>query len=77
MNDELLINEDGRFQLPAEELPAFAAYLRENHVPCDTDEARTFLADGHPYSFGTLRHLYDLETAQDLYRTWCRAAKSV
>ena len=70
MNDELSINNDGRFQMPSEELAGFAAYLRENKLPCDVDEAGTFRAEGRSYGFCRLRHLYDIETAQALYHTW-------
>ena len=60
MNAELFINDEGRFQLPSEELAGFAAYLRENEVPCDVEEAGTFRAEGRSYGFGRLHHLYDL-----------------
>ena len=75
MNAELFINDEGRFQLPSEELAGFAAYLRENEVPCDVEEAGTFRAEGRSYGFGRLHHLYDMETAQDLYHTWRQGAE--
>ena len=75
MYDELSINNDGRFQMPSEELAGFAAYLRENEVPCDVEEAGTFPAEGRSYGLGRLHHLYDFETAENLYRTWRRGAE--
>jgi hypothetical protein len=74
MNDELYIDDDGHFQMPSEELASFTAYLRENGLPCDKEESRTFVAEGQSYSFGCLRHPYDIDAAQELYRTWRRGA---
>ena len=74
MTDELYIDDDGRFQIPSEELAGFAAYLRENEVPCDVEEAATFLSGGRLYGYVRLHHLYDLQSAGDLYRTWRRGA---
>jgi hypothetical protein len=61
--------------LELEELAGFAAFLRENEVPCVLDEAAIFLAEGRSYRFGRLQHPYDLEAAQNLYRTWRRRAE--
>jgi hypothetical protein len=74
MCDELDIAVDGRFQMPAGDLAGFAAYPRENGVPCDVDEAEAFVADGRPYGLGRLHHPYDIEAARDLYRSWERGA---
>ena len=74
MSDELFITEDGRFQMPSEQLAGFAAYLRENGVLCDLDPAGAFQSEGHSYAFGRLHHLYDLESTQKLYRVWRETA---
>ena len=46
-------------------------------MPCDVDEAGTFLAEGRPYGLVSLHHLYDSETAEDLYRKWRPGGRSV
>lgn len=72
MNDEIFIDEDGRFQMPADKLPEFVAFLKDNKILCDVEDATTFRAEGHTYSFGRLRHAYDIEAAEDLYQSWRR-----
>ncbi len=75
MNDELYIDDDGRFQLPSEALASSAAYLLDNHVICDLEDASTFESEGRSYGFARLQHPYDLETTRDHYQAWRRAAK--
>ena len=70
MQDDIFIDEQGRFQMLSLELAAFIRFLRENHVPCSELETNAFTAGGQPYGYGRLHHPYEVEVAEDLFRHW-------
>ncbi|WP_435005472.1 hypothetical protein P12x_003336 [Tundrisphaera lichenicola] len=70
MLEELFIDEQGRFQMPSDQVEAFLEFLRENKVPCTVKEPNAFNTEGRSYSYANLDHRYDAEEAASLYRNW-------
>jgi hypothetical protein len=70
MSDDIFIDDDGRFQMPSDELAGLVAHLRENHVPCDMEDAGALRLGGRPYGYARVKHLYDLEIARRLCHAW-------
>lgn len=70
MQDQLYIDEQGRFQMASDTLKAFIAFLRDNHVPCSELEPDAFASEGRHYGYGQLHHPYEVDLAEELYRDW-------
>lgn len=80
--DDLYIDEQGRFQMAAEDLEDFIGFLRDNEVHAEIEPAVVVHSGGHTYRYGRLLHLFDADSASSLYRMWkpsrqSRAAETV
>ena len=80
VSDAVYIDERGRFQMVADELEDFVAFLRDHDLRVDVDTADAFQSGGKSYSYGRLRHVFDADSLKELYRTWqeahrCRAER--
>lgn len=73
VTDELYIDAEGRFQLPAADLGEFIDFLRDHEVRVELESGDTFRAAGQAYGYGRLLHLYDSDSVGELYRNWERA----
>jgi hypothetical protein len=76
VHDDLYIDEQGRFQMPAEDLEDFMEFLRDNKVHAEIEPEVVVHSGGHTYGYGRLVHLFDAESACRLYRMWQRAQES-
>lgn len=75
--EDLLIDDEGRFQMVMADLEDFIRFLRDNEVRVEIEKADAFRSGGVAYGYGRLIHPYDTESASNLYRTWklARAAE--
>lgn len=76
MPDAVYIDEEGRFQMAAEELEGFIRFLRDNEVRVEMETADAFRSGGTAYGYGRLLHQYDADSVDRLYRTWTQAQRS-
>ncbi|MFI5455701.1 MAG: hypothetical protein ACHRXM_09645 [Isosphaerales bacterium] len=74
--DELYINEQGRFQMAAEDLEDFIQFVRDNEVCVEVETADALHSGGKVYGYGRLLHLFDADSVSDLYRMWNVARQS-
>jgi hypothetical protein len=74
--DVIYIDEEGRFQMPTEELQEFVGFLRDNGVRVEAESANVFQACGKPHGYGRLLHRFDSEFVNRLYRVWKPAQAS-
>jgi|GEM_PF-3056420 len=70
MQDDLFIDEFGRFQMASEDLAAFIDFLRQNEVPCAIQDPTAFTTGGRSYGYGCLEHRYHADVAEELHRQW-------
>jgi len=71
--DALYIDEQGRFQMPTDDLEDFVQFLRDNEVRVEIETAVAFHSGGHDYGYGRLVHLFDTDAVTNFYRMWTRA----
>ena len=76
MGDALFIDEQGRFQMPSEDLESFLGFLRENEIRGRVETPDAFRSGKKSYSYGRLLHLYDADSVDRLYRTWKQDAST-
>jgi hypothetical protein len=74
--DSLYIDEEGRFQMAAEDLEEFIRFLRDREVRVEVETADVFRSEGKAYGYGRLFHLFDADSVSQMYRTWKRALES-
>jgi len=68
--DVVYIDEQGRFQMAAEDLEDFIQFLRDNEVRVEVEAADAFQSVGKAFGYGRLVHLFDADSVKRLYRTW-------
>lgn len=74
--DALFMDAEGRFQMAAADLDEFIGFLRDHEIRAEAETSGTFRSAGEIYGYGRLAHLYDADSASDLYRTWRQARTS-
>jgi hypothetical protein len=70
------IDDEGRFQMAAEDLGDFIQYLQNNKVRVEAEASDAFHSGGKAYGYGRLLHLFDADLVGSLYRSWKAARGS-
>jgi hypothetical protein len=77
MLDDLILDNEFRFQMASDELDDFIGYLRENEVRAEVVTRDAFHSEGRAYGYGRLIHPFDSESVAKLYRTWRQLQESL
>jgi len=70
VTDDVYLDDQGRFQMAAEDLGVFVRFLRDNKVHAEVESADAFQSGGKAYRYGRLLHSFDADSVKRLYHTW-------
>jgi hypothetical protein len=70
VTDDVYLDDQGRFQMAAEDLGTFVRFLRDNKVYVEAETADAFHSGGKAYRYGRLLHPFDVDSLKSLYHTW-------